>query len=171
MKVAASLAFAVATVVSTVAQAEYTGGVVKIGVLSDMSSVYADLTGAGSVAAAKLAVQDFDPASHGMKVEIISADHQNKPDIGSNITRQWFDVDGVDVVVDVPTSSVAFAVSDLAREKNKVFLASGDGLLRPHWAEMLTEHCPLDLRHMDACARYGRGGYEIGRRYLVLSNR
>ena len=127
MKVAASFAFAVATVVSTVAQAQYTDGVVKIGVLSDMSSVYADLTGAGSVAAAKLAVQDFDPASHGMKVEIISADHQNKPDVGSNITRQWFDVDGVDVVVDVPTSSVAFAVSDLAREKNKVFLASGTG--------------------------------------------
>ena len=127
MKVAASFAFAVATVVSTVAQAQYTDGVVKIGVLSDMSSVYADLTGAGSVAAAKLAVQDFDPASHGMKVEIVSADHQNKPDVGSNITRQWFDVDGVDVVVDVPTSSVAFAVSDLAREKNKVFLASGTG--------------------------------------------
>jgi branched-chain amino acid transport system substrate-binding protein len=62
-----------------------------------------------------------------MKVEIVSADHQNKPDVGSNITRQWFDVDGVDVVVDVPTSSVAFAVSDLAREKNKVFLASGTG--------------------------------------------
>jgi branched-chain amino acid transport system substrate-binding protein len=77
------------------AQAQYTDGV-RIGVLSDMSSVYADLTGSGSVAAAKLAVQDFDPDSHGMKVEIISADHQNKPDIGSNITRQWFDVDGVD---------------------------------------------------------------------------
>jgi branched-chain amino acid transport system substrate-binding protein len=92
-----------------------------------MSSVYSDLSGAGSVAAAKLAVQDFDPASHGMKVEIVSADHQNKPDIGSNITRQWFDVGGVDVVVDVPTSSVAFAVSDLAREKNKVFLVSGGG--------------------------------------------
>jgi branched-chain amino acid transport system substrate-binding protein len=83
MKVAASLSFAVATVVSTVAHAQYTGGVVKIGVLSDMSGVYADLTGAGSVAAAKLAVQDFDSSSHGMKVEIVSADHQNKPDIGS----------------------------------------------------------------------------------------
>ncbi len=127
MRLAASLAFASATFISTMAQAQYTDGVVRIGVLSDMSSVYADLTGSGSVAAAKLAVQDFDPDSHGMKVEIISADHQNKPDIGSNITRQWFDVDGVDVVVDVPTSSVAFAVSDLAREKNKVFLVSGGG--------------------------------------------
>jgi branched-chain amino acid transport system substrate-binding protein len=101
------LAFAFGIVISSMAHAQYTGGVVKIGVLSDMSSLYSDLTGAGSVAAAKLAVQDFDPASHGMKVEIVSADHQNKPDIGSNITRQWFDVDGVDVVVDVPTSSVA----------------------------------------------------------------
>jgi branched-chain amino acid transport system substrate-binding protein len=127
MKVVASLALAVATIVTTVAHAQYTGGVVKIGVLSDMSGLYADLTGAGSVAAAKLAVQDFDPSSYGMKVEIVSADHQNKPDIGSNIARQWFDMDGVDVVVDVPTSSVAFAVSDLARQKNKVFLVSGGG--------------------------------------------
>ena len=127
MRAAATLAFAFGIVISTMAHAQYTGGVVKIGVLSDMSSLYSDLTGAGSVAAAKLAVQDFDPASHGMKVEIVSADHQNKPDIGSNITRQWFDVDGVDVVVDVPTSSVAFAVSDLAREKNKVFLVSAGG--------------------------------------------
>jgi branched-chain amino acid transport system substrate-binding protein len=127
VRLAAGLVFASATFISTIAQAQYTGGVVRIGVLSDMSSVYADLTGSGSVAAARLAVQDFDPDSHGMKVEIVSADHQNKPDIGSNITRQWFDVDGVDVVVDVPTSSVAFAVSDLAREKNKVFLVSGGG--------------------------------------------
>jgi branched-chain amino acid transport system substrate-binding protein len=127
VRLIASLAFASATFISTMAQAQYTDGVVRIGVLSDMSSVYADLTGSSSVAATKLAVQDFDPDSLGMKVEIISADHQNKPDIGSNITRQWFDVDGVDVVVDVPTSSVAFAVSDLAREKNKVFLVSGGG--------------------------------------------
>lgn len=127
LKVAAVLAFVSAMSLNTMAHAQYTGGGVKIGVLSDMSSVYSDLTGVGSVAAAKLAVQDFDPASYGIKVEIVSADHQNKPDIGSNIARQWFDVDGVDVVVDVPNSSVAFAVSDLAREKNKVFLISGGG--------------------------------------------
>ena len=132
MKFAASAAFAVvfalATFISTAAQAQYTGGVVKIGVLTDMSSLYADATGPGSVAAANLAVQDFDPAAHGMKVEIVSADHQNKPDIGSNIARQWFAADdGVDVIVDVPTSSIAFAVSDLVRERNKVFLVSGGG--------------------------------------------
>src|SRR5580658_5654174 len=98
---------------------------VKLGVLTDMSSLYADDTGPGSVAAAKLAVQDFNPAAHGMKVDIISADHQNKPDIGSNIARQWFDVDGVDAIVDVPNSGVALAVSEVTREKNKVFLVSG----------------------------------------------
>src|SRR6202046_4632328 len=98
---------------------------VKLGVLTDMSSLYADDTGPGSVAAAKLAVQDFDPAAHGMKVDIISADHQNKPDIGANIARQWFDVDGVDVIIDVPNSGVALAVNEVAREKNKEFLVSG----------------------------------------------
>ncbi|HTE78903.1 MAG TPA: ABC transporter substrate-binding protein, partial [Xanthobacteraceae bacterium] len=73
----------------------------------------------------KMAVEDFNPAAHGMKVEIVSADHQNKPDIGASIVRQWYDAEGVDVVVDVPTSSVALAVTDIAREKNKVFLVSG----------------------------------------------
>jgi branched-chain amino acid transport system substrate-binding protein len=127
MRFAASVVFAAASFLSTAAHAQYTGGVVKIGVLSDMSSLYSDLTGMGSVAAANLAVQDFDPAAHGMKVEIVSADHQNKPDIGSNIARQWLDVDGVDVIIDVPTSSVALAVNDVVREKNKVFLVSGGG--------------------------------------------
>jgi branched-chain amino acid transport system substrate-binding protein len=105
------------------AQAE--DDVVKIGVLNDMSGLYADLAGTGSVVAAKLAVEDFNPAAHGMKVEIVSADHQNKPDIGANIARQWFDVDHVDAIADVPTSSVALAVNEVAREKNKVLLLSG----------------------------------------------
>ncbi len=72
-----------------------------------------------------MAVDDFNPAAHDMKVEIISADHQNKPDIGSNLARQWFDVDHVDMIVDVPNSGVALAVSEVAREKNKVLLVSG----------------------------------------------
>ena len=99
--------------------------VVKIGVLTDMSSLYSDIGGIGSVAAAKLAVEDFNPAAHGMKVEVVSADHQNKPDVGANIARQWYDVDHVDAIADVPTSSVALAVSEVTREKNKVFLISG----------------------------------------------
>jgi branched-chain amino acid transport system substrate-binding protein len=127
VRFAASVSLAIVALISTAAQAQYTGGVVKIGVLSDMSSLYADATGPGSVAAANLAVQDFNPAAHGMKVEIVSADHQNKPDIGSSIARQWLDTDGVDVIIDVPTSSVALAVNDVVRDKNKVFLGSGGG--------------------------------------------
>ncbi len=123
MRFAASMAFAAAALIATAAQAQTIN--VKIGVLTDMSSLYADDNGAGSVAAAKMAVQDFNPAAHGMKVDIVSADHQNKPDIGSNIARQWFDVDGVDAIVDVPNSGVALAVSEVAREKNKVLLVSG----------------------------------------------
>src|SRR5262247_320550 len=107
------------------AQAQYTDGVIKIGVLNDMSGTYSDLSGHGSVVAARMAVEDFSAARKGMKVEIIGADHQNKPDVGSNVVRTWLDVDKVDVIVDVPTSSVALAVNEIVRDKNKVFLVSG----------------------------------------------
>ena len=124
MKFAASLlAGAAATLIGTAALAQEIP--VKIAVLSDMSSLYSDIGGPGSIAAAKLAIADFNPAAHGLKVELVSADHQNKPDVGANIARQWYDVDHVDMIVDVPTSSVALAVSDVTREKNKVFLVSG----------------------------------------------
>src|ERR1700682_356216 len=82
------------------AQAQMTDGVIKIGVLNDMSGLYADLSGPGSVAAARMAVEDFGAAQKGLKVEIISGDHQNKPDVGSGIVRSWIDVDKVDVIVD-----------------------------------------------------------------------
>jgi branched-chain amino acid transport system substrate-binding protein len=98
---------------------------VKAGVLNDRSGLYADLSGEGSVIAARLAVEDFKAESKGIKVEIISADHQNKPDVGSTIARQWYDQDGVDLILDVPTSSVALAVSQITKEKNKVHINSG----------------------------------------------
>src|ERR687886_685325 len=104
------------------AQAEIS---VKLGVMNDRSGVYADIGGEGSVVAARMAVEDFRAAAKGIKVEVISADHQNKPDIGSNIARQWYDQDGVDVILDVPTSSVALAINQVTREKNKVFINSG----------------------------------------------
>lgn len=100
---------------------------VKIGVLNDRSGVYADLSGEGSVIAARMAVEDFDAAGKGITVEIVSADHQNKPDVASTIARQWYDQDGVDLIVDVPTSSAAFAVNEITREKNKIFMNSGAG--------------------------------------------
>jgi branched-chain amino acid transport system substrate-binding protein len=120
----ASLALA-AALFAAGAQAQMSDGIVKIGVLNDMSGLYSDITGQGSVFAARQAVEDFTATAKGLKVEIISADHLNKPDVGSNIARQWYDVDKVDVIVDVPTSSVALAINEIAREKNKVFLVSG----------------------------------------------
>ena len=123
---AGTFAFALAALLCTASAGRtQEDDVVKIGVLTDMSSLYSDIGGAGSVAAAKLAVEDFNPAAHGMKVEVVAGDHQNKPDIGASLARQWYDADHVDVIVDVPTSSVALAISEITREKNKVFLGSG----------------------------------------------
>ena len=98
---------------------------VKIGVLSDMSSLYSDIGGPGSIAAAKLAIADFTKANPNVKVDLVSGDHQNKPDIGSQMANQWYDVDKVDMIVDVPNSGVALAVSQVTNQKNKVFLVSG----------------------------------------------
>ena len=109
------------------AQAQFSGNVIKLGVLSDMSGLYKDLGGEGSIVAARMAVEDSGIEKRGIKVEIISADHQNKPDVGSSIARRWYDAEGVDAIVDVPTSSVALAVAGVTKEKNKVFLASGPG--------------------------------------------
>ena len=100
---------------------------IKIGVLTDLSGTYSDLAGAGSVWAAKKAVEDYLAAKPGAKIEVIQADHQNKPDIAANTARQWFDTDGVDVIVDLVTSSTALAVVNIAKEKNKVALVSGAG--------------------------------------------
>jgi branched-chain amino acid transport system substrate-binding protein len=116
------LASALAAVTAGAAQAQIS---VKIGVLNDRSGVYADITGEGSVIAARMAAEDFKAAEKDLKVEIVSADHQNKPDVGSNIARQWYDRDGVDVITDVPTSSVALAINQITREKNKIFINSG----------------------------------------------
>jgi branched-chain amino acid transport system substrate-binding protein len=100
---------------------------VKIGVLNDRSGAYADISGETSVVAAKMAAEDFGAEKKGIHVSFVSADHQNKPDTGSNIARQWFDQDGVDVIVDVPNSGVALAVAKVTREKNKIFMNSGAG--------------------------------------------
>jgi len=107
------------------AQAE-TNGVIRIGVLNDLSSVYADFQGSGSVLAAQMAVEDFAKLSK-RKVEVVSADHQNKPDVGAGITRRWIDTEGVDMIIDLPNSAVALAVADIVREKNKVMIGSGAG--------------------------------------------
>jgi len=101
-------------------------GAVRLGVLNDMSSVYADFQGPGSVLAAELAVEDFAKTSK-RKAEVVSADHLNKPDVGTVIARKWLDVEGVDVILDVPNSAVALGVADIVQGKNKVFIGSGAG--------------------------------------------
>src|SRR5262245_22928382 len=121
MKLMTGIAVA-ALAVAGAAQAQMSDGTIKIGVMNDQSGTYADLAGPGSVWAARKAVEDYCKANKCGKVEVVFADHQNKPDVGSGIVRKWFDVEQVDVVVDVPTSSVALAVNQVTKEKNKVFL-------------------------------------------------
>jgi len=119
-----SLAVA-AALAAGAAQAQVSDNVIKLGVLSDMSSLYTDLAGAGSVVAARMAVEDSGIERRGYKVEIVSADHQNKADVGSAVARQWYDTDKVDVILDTPNSGVALAVNQITRDKGKAFLVSG----------------------------------------------
>jgi branched-chain amino acid transport system substrate-binding protein len=142
MKAVRRMIVAAAFLASSSAFAQYTDGVVKIGVLSDMSSLYSDLGGPGSVTAAKLAIADFNPEAHGMKVELISGDHQNKPDVGAGLAGSWYDRDQVDIIIDVPNSGVALAVSEVARLKNKVFIASG-----PATSDLTGAKCNADTVH------------------------
>jgi branched-chain amino acid transport system substrate-binding protein len=122
--IAAGLALAAS---GTTANAQISDDVVKIGVLTDMSSLYADATGKGSLTAVQMAVADYGGKVKGKPVEVISADHQNKPDVGVNIARNWYDNEKVDAIFDVPTSSVALPISALTREKNKININSGGG--------------------------------------------
>jgi len=122
------LSFAAAAVcaIATGAQAQISDGIVKIGVLNDMSGLYSDIGGPGSLVAAKMAVEDYLKATKStLKVEVVGADHQNKPDVGSNIARQWYDTEKVDAIVDVPTSSVALAINQVTKDKGKIHLNTG----------------------------------------------
>jgi len=120
-----AIAAAAALALSAGAHAQMSGNVVKIGVLNDQSSLYADLGGQGSVTAAKMAIEDFKAKDKGLTVEVIFADHQNKADVGSQIANKWYDSEGVDVIVDVPNSGVALAVNQITKDKKKAFINSG----------------------------------------------
>src|SRR6476659_8689121 len=122
--VAAGLALAAT---SGAAQAQISDDVVKIGVLTDMSSLYADATGKGSLAAVEMAVADYGARVKGKPVEVIAADHQNKPDVGVAIARNWYDNDKVDAIFDAPPCSVARPVAARTREKNKININPGGG--------------------------------------------
>ena len=109
---------------ATAANAEISDGVVRVGVLNDISGVFQDTNGMGSVEAARMAAEDFNGGAKNIKVEIVYADHQNKADVGSAIARKWLDVDKVDAIVDVPNSSVGLAINTIARNSRMTFLAS-----------------------------------------------
>ena len=121
-----SLAVAATCAFAGSAQAQISDGIVKIGVLNDMSGLYSDITGQGSVVAARMAVEDYIRASKStLKVEVVGADHQNKPDVGSNIARQWYDTEKVDMIADVPTSSIGLAIAKISADKGKLHVNSG----------------------------------------------
>jgi branched-chain amino acid transport system substrate-binding protein len=136
---------------------------IKIGVLTDLSSVYADYNGQGSIIAAQLAIEDAGGKAAGRQIELVSADHQNKADIGAGIARRWLDTEGVDALADMPNSSVALAVNDLVREGNKVMLVSAGGtaLLTGERCSPNTVHWTYDTwaqGHSVARAVLQRGG-------------
>ncbi|MGH6976758.1 MAG: ABC transporter substrate-binding protein, partial [Stellaceae bacterium] len=136
---------------------------VVIGVMNDMSSVYSYLGGMGSVVAARMAVKDFGGKVLGKPIEVIFADHQNKPDVGAAIARKWFDQDGVDAIVDLPTSSVAIAVQQVAKERGKVTLISNGGSseLTGNYCSPPGVHWPYDtyaLAHVTGKAIVQQGG-------------
>src|SRR5436853_3147354 len=121
---AACVALALTCVISGAARAEISGDVVRVGVLNDISGIFQDTNGMGSVEAAKMAAEDFNGGGKNIKVEIVYADHQNKADVGSAIARKWLDVDGVDAIVDVPNSAVGLSINSLLRDTHMTFLAS-----------------------------------------------
>ena len=139
------IAIAVATALTTgtslisAQQGKMSDDVVKIGVLTDMSGVYADYGGPGAVTAAKMAIEDFGGKMFGKNIEIVNADHQNKPDIAKSVTQQWFDRDKVDMTVENLNSSVALAVQALGKEKNKITIVTGAASSR-----MTNEDCAPD---------------------------
>jgi branched-chain amino acid transport system substrate-binding protein len=137
-------------------------GVLRVGVMNDMSGVYSDFQGQGSVLAAQLAAEDFAKQSK-RKVEILAGDHLNKPDVGSAIARRWLDVEGVDMIIDLPNSAVALGVADIVREQNKVVIGSGAGT-----ALLTGERCSPNTVHWvyDTWA-----GHAAGRAHVVLHHR
>src|SRR2546430_14726130 len=141
----------------------------RIGVLNDQSSVYADFQGKGSVLAAQMAVEDYGGKAAGRRIEVVFADHQNKPDVGSVVARKWLDQDGVDLIVDVPNSAVALAVSEIMRQKNKVLIGSGAGSAEVTGSEgsPKTRHWDYDTRADRALLARGAGSRGGGARVFI----
>ena len=153
------VSFAIATTLAAFgtvahAQSKISGDTVKIGVLNDMSGLYSDLGGPGSVAAAQMAVDDFKAqAKPAYKIEVVSADHQNKPDIGSAKAREWFDTQGVDMIISGPSSGTSLAIAKVAAEKKKIVMVTG-GVA----AQLTNEECsPYTVHYLYDTVALARG--------------
>ena len=144
---------------------------VKIGVLTDNSGLYSDLGGAGSTLAAQMAVEDSGLRPKGWKIDVISADHQNKPDIATNIARQWIDVEKVDIFIDVLNSGVALGGQQPRQGEERRHDQYRRGDVGSHQRAMLAEHHSLGLRHLHARQLHRSGAGEGRRRHLVLPHR
>ena len=153
------------------ASAQVSDDVVKIGVLTDMSGPASTPTGQGSVTAAQMAVEDFGGTVLGKKIEVIVGDHQLKPDVGAGIARRWYDTEKVDVIVDVPVSSVGLAVQAVAKEKQKLFITHSTGTADFHGKFCTPYAHPVGVRHPRARGRHRQGDHQARRRQLVLHHR
>jgi Periplasmic binding protein len=149
------------------APAQLEGKTVRIGVLTDLSSVFSDGGGLGSVDAARMAIEDFGGKVAGAKIELIEADHLNKADVGSAIAREWFDQRGVDMIVDLQNSAIALAVSEIARTKQGRD-RHRRGRTRADRRQLLPEHDPLGVGHLRQRQRARTAVGEEGVRQVVL---
>ena len=129
-------------ILATPAMAQFSDNAVKIGILTDMGGIYADMGGKGSIVAAQLAAEDFGNKIGGIPIEIISGDHQNKPDSASNIARQMYDTQGIDAIADGGSSAAALAIENVSRDRKKIFLASGAAT-----AEITNKACSAYTTH------------------------
>jgi branched-chain amino acid transport system substrate-binding protein len=167
-----ALSGAATTAVAIARSAKADTPTIKIGVLTDLSGQYRDNSGPTTVLAAKQAVEDFNPSAHGFNVEIVSADHQQKPDVGAGIARQWFDRDGVDMIADVNNTAIALAVGQICKEKNKALLMTGAASvdLTGKYCNPYTVHYAPDTwfgPHMTGSAVLKRGGKDW---YLIVAD-
>ena len=160
----ASMILVAAVVAAVPASAQISDDVVKIGVLTDMNGPASAATGRGSLIAAQMAIDDFGKKVAGKPIVLISADHQNKPDIGATLARRWYDVEQVDLIVDVPVSAVGLAVQNVANEKHRLFIAQSTGTSDFPRQILFALRDPMGVRYEGTRHRHRTGSGQARRR-------
>jgi branched-chain amino acid transport system substrate-binding protein len=152
------LIFSIAAGIAGPAHAQIGSGAIKIGVITDMNGPLSSATGRGSVEAARMAAEEFGFSINGRPIEILSADHQNKPDIGASIVRQWFDVEHVNVAADIANSAVGFAIVEIARPRNKIRF-DWRWIFGLYRKGLCADQHPLDVGYLRRVDGYGESGF------------